>query len=113
MAQMDKKGIKVFLGLIFVGPTSSLAQTKDLNHPTNKYFILNDDNANVLGIDMNNVRENFKLNHSREILSYENLKASFSEEGHFLDLSTLDNHTVRLPLDMQMVGPNKGDWFDE
>lgn len=110
---MNKERLKVLLSLILVSPSSSLAQTEDLPSVSNINFILNDHNAGALGINMNSVRENFKNSHAREILSYENLKASFSEEGNFLDLSTLDNSTIRLPLDIQMVGPNKGDWFDE
>lgn len=109
---MDKKNLKVFFSLVFVGPPS-FARIKDLAPSSDNYFILNDQNAGSLGINMDIVRENFKNCYAREILTYENLKASFSEEGHFLDLSTLDNHTVRLPMELQMVGPNKGDWFDE
>lgn len=70
------------------------------------YF--NDSNAAQLGINMRALRSQFQQATGKEILNNETVKIAFDLEGDYLDFSTFDGATIRVPFNDQAVAPNKG-----
>lgn len=69
---------------------------------------VNDKNAASIGLNIVELREKFLANSGRVILTNENIKVRFDQEGKHLDFSTFDNFSVRVNYFEQKVSPNKG-----
>lgn len=69
---------------------------------------INDYNAAEVGINISQVKEQFENQAGRIILSNENIKVRFNQEGNHLDFSTFDDVHIRVDFNSQMVAPNKG-----
>lgn len=69
---------------------------------------VNDSNAVTVGLDISEIRTKFLENSGRIILTNENIKVRFDQEGKHLDFSTFDNYSIRVNYNEQKVSPNKG-----
>lgn len=74
---------------------------------TDKELNLNPNTAQELGLDFNALTEDFSTTTGKVFNPNETIKVRFDREGQYLDFSTLDNFSIRVPYLAQNVGPNK------
>jgi hypothetical protein len=84
-----------------------LAQIALANQNGRDLFI-NAQNARNAGVSIAELRQQFFMQNGRVLLTNENIKVRFDQEGNHLDFSTFDNSSIRVDFDKQNVSPNKG-----
>lgn len=82
-----------------------LAQFAASNNST---ILVDDSSAHTVGIDITELRNRFYKETGRIILTNEQIKVLFDNEGGHIDFSTFDDFSIRVDFNQQRVAPNKG-----